>query len=94
MLVHFFIDRPIFSSVISIIITLVGALCLVSLPIAQYPEITPPSVMVTATYNGANASVMEETVAAPIEEQVNGAEDMLYEFHFFQQRRILPDCHF
>jgi len=77
-LVHFFIDRPIFSSVISIIITLVGALCLVSLPIAQYPEITPPSVMVTATYNGANASVMEETVAAPIEEQVNGAEDMLY----------------
>ncbi|WP_369404535.1 efflux RND transporter permease subunit [Salidesulfovibrio brasiliensis] len=78
MFVNFFIDRPIFASVISIVITLAGFLCLWNLPIAQYPEITPPSVVVSASYTGANAQVVEETVAAPIEEQVNGAEDMLY----------------
>lgn len=78
MFVNFFIDRPIFASVVSIVITLAGFLCLWNLPIAQYPEITPPSVVVSATYTGANAQVVEETVAAPIEEQVNGAEDMLY----------------
>ena len=77
-MVNFFIDRPIFSSVISIIITLVGLLSIFTLPIAQYPEIAPPTVQITAQYNGASAEVVEETVAAPIEEQVNGAQDMLY----------------
>ncbi|SDL50974.1 multidrug efflux pump [Maridesulfovibrio ferrireducens] len=77
-MVNFFIDRPIFSSVISIVITLVGLLSIFSLPIAQYPEIAPPSVQISTVYNGASADVVEQTVAAPIEEQVNGAQDMLY----------------
>ncbi len=75
---HFFIDRPIFAGVISIVITLVGAIALFTLPIAQYPEIAPPTVQVTANYPGANAKVVAETVATPIEQQVNGVEDMLY----------------
>ncbi|CCO23475.1 efflux RND transporter permease subunit [Maridesulfovibrio hydrothermalis] len=77
-MVNFFIDRPIFSSVISIIITLVGLLSIFTLPIAQYPEIAPPTVQISTVYNGASADVVEQTVAAPIEEQVNGAQDMLY----------------
>lgn len=77
-MVNFFIERPIFSCVISILITLVGLLSIFTLPVAQYPEIAPPTVQVTANYNGANAQVVEETVAAPIEEQVNGAQDMIY----------------
>jgi multidrug efflux pump len=75
---RFFIDRPIFASVLSIIITLAGGIALVSLPIAQYPEITPPTVEVSAVYPGANAQVVVDTVAAPIEQQVNGVEGMLY----------------
>ena len=75
---HFFIDRPIFASVISIIIVLVGGLALIGLPIAQYPEIAPPTVVVSATYPGANAKVVAETVATPIEQEVNGVEEMLY----------------
>ena len=78
MFVHFFIDRPVLSIVISILITLVGVIALVSLPVAQYPEISPPSVSVTTSYTGANAQVVEETVAAPIEQQINGAEEMMY----------------
>lgn len=77
-MVNFFIDRPIFSSVISIIITMVGLLSIFTLPIAQYPEIAPPTVQISTVYNGASADVVEQTVAAPIEEQVNGAQDMLY----------------
>ncbi|WP_320172052.1 multidrug efflux RND transporter permease subunit [Maridesulfovibrio sp.] len=77
-MVNFFIDRPIFSSVISIIITMVGLLSIFTLPIAQYPEIAPPTVQISTSYNGASADVVEQTVAAPIEEQVNGAQDMLY----------------
>jgi multidrug efflux pump subunit AcrB len=75
---RFFIDRPIFASVMSIIITLGGSIALFTLPIAQYPDITPPTVEVTAYYPGANAEVVAATVAAPIEQQVNGVENMLY----------------
>ncbi|SMF95188.1 multidrug efflux pump [Methylomagnum ishizawai] len=77
-LTHFFIDRPIFASVLSILIVLVGGLSLIGMPIAQYPEIAPPSVQIKATYPGANAEVLAETVATPIEQEVNGVEDMLY----------------
>src|ERR687887_1107438 len=75
---HFFIERPIFASVLSIVITLAGAVAALNLPLAQYPQITPPSINVTCTYPGANAHVVAESVAAPIEQQVNGVEDMLY----------------
>jgi len=75
---RFFIDRPIFAAVLSIVITLGGGIALVTLPITQYPEITPPTVEVSAVYPGANAIVVADTVAAPIEQQVNGVEDMMY----------------
>jgi multidrug efflux pump len=78
MIPHFFIDRPIFAAVLSIVITLTGALALLSLPIAQYPEISPPSVQVAISYPGASAEVVADTVAAPIEQQVNGVEGMFY----------------
>ncbi len=75
---HFFINRPIFASVLSIVITLAGGVAVVNLPVAQYPAITPPSIMVMCNYPGANAQVVADSVAAPIEQQVNGVEDMLY----------------
>src|SRR6187402_909724 len=78
MFTRFFIDRPIFASVLSIIVTLAGAVALTALPVEQYPPITPPTVVVSAVYPGANARVVADTVAAPIEQQVNGVEDMLY----------------
>ncbi|UVJ45391.1 multidrug efflux RND transporter permease subunit [Pseudomonas sp. LS1212] len=75
---HYCIDRPIFASVISIIITLAGAVAMVQLPVAQYPDITPPQITVAATYPGADAQVVANNVAAPIEQQVNGADNMIY----------------
>ena len=74
----FFINRPIFAAVISVMITLAGGIAVMLLPVAQYPEITPPTVQVTCTYPGASAKVVAETVAAPIEQQVIGVENMLY----------------
>jgi len=74
----FFINRPIFASVLSIVVVLAGAIALRSLPVAQYPDITPPTVEVSASYPGANAQVVADTVAAPIEQQVNGVEGMMY----------------
>ncbi len=75
---HFFIARPIFASVLSILIAIIGGVALLTLPIAQYPEITPPTVQVTTSYPGADAKTVAETVGAPIEQQVNGVENMLY----------------
>src|SRR6516165_3559216 len=75
---RFFINRPIFASVLSIVIVLAGSIALATLPIAQYPEIAPPTVEVSAYYPGANAQVVADTVAAPIEQQVNGVEGMMY----------------
>src|SRR3954467_3983568 len=75
---HYCIDRPIFASVISIVITLGGALTMFSLPVAQYPDITPPQITISATYPGASADVVANNVAAPIEQQVNGADRMIY----------------
>ena len=75
---HFFIDRPIFASVISIILTIVGAISYFTLPVSEYPEIAPPTVVVSALYPGATASVIAETVGAPLEQEINGIDDMLY----------------
>ncbi len=78
MLSRFFIDRPIFATVLSIVITLGGGVAVFSLPIAQYPPIVPPTIIVQCTYPGASAQVVAESVAAPIEQYVNGVEEMLY----------------
>jgi HAE1 family hydrophobic/amphiphilic exporter-1 len=75
---HFFIDRPIFACVVAILIVLFGLVSYPTLPVAQYPEIAPPTVTITASYPGATAETMAETIATPIEEQVNGVENMLY----------------
>src|SRR5262249_15569651 len=78
MISRFFIDRPIFATVLSIVITLVGGIALYFLPISQYPRITPPGVSISISYPGASAQTVADTVAAPIEQQVNGVEGMLY----------------
>ena len=78
MISHFFIDRPIFAGVLSVVIILIGGVAYVTLPIAQYPEVAPPTVQVNTTYPGASAKTVADTVAAPIELEVNGVERMLY----------------
>src|SRR5579864_3959785 len=78
MLARFFIDRPVLAWVISIVIVLLGTVAAVFLPLAEYPEVSPPTVRVTANYPRANAKVVADTVAAPIEQQVVGVENMLY----------------
>src|SRR5580704_13563291 len=78
MISRFFIDRPIFATVVSIIITLTGMIALLYMPIAQYPRITPPGVAITISYPGASAQEVADTVGAPIEQQVNGIDGMLY----------------
>ncbi len=75
---RFFVDRPVFAAVISIVIVLAGLVCIRILPVAQYPELTPPQVVVSATYPGASAETMTQTVAAPLEQQINGVENMIY----------------
>ncbi|HEY7385963.1 MAG TPA: efflux RND transporter permease subunit [Beijerinckiaceae bacterium] len=75
---RFFINRPVFASVLSIVIVLAGLMAMRALPIAQYPQIVPPEVVVTATYPGATAQTIAETVAAPLEQQINGVENMIY----------------
>src|SRR6202521_2379534 len=77
-MLNFFIERPVFSSVIALVMILVGGLAILGLPIAQYPQVIPPQVTVTTALPGANADVIAQSVAAPIEQQVNGAQDMLY----------------
>tara|TARA_R110001606_G_scaffold38358_1_gene107550 strand:+ start:30 stop:3206 length:3177 start_codon:yes stop_codon:yes gene_type:complete len=75
---HFFIDRPIFAAVLSILIVIFGIVAYPGLPVAQYPEIAPPTVIVSATFPGATSETLAETVAAPLEESINGVEDMIY----------------
>ena len=74
----FFIERPILANVIAIVTILLGAVCLYGLPVAQYPEITPPTIQVSTTYTGANAETVADTVGIPIEQAINGVENSIY----------------
>lgn len=75
---RFFVDRPIFATVLSVLIVIVGLIAYFTLPVSQYPEVTPPTVVVRASYPGANPETIAETVATPLEQEINGVEDMLY----------------
>ena len=77
---NFFIERPIFAAVSSIVIFVIGALAYFRLPLSEYPEVVPPTVVVRTTYPGANPTVIADTVASPLEQQINGVEGMLYMF--------------
>ncbi|HJQ60905.1 MAG TPA: multidrug efflux RND transporter permease subunit [Vineibacter sp.] len=86
---HFFVDRPIFASVVSIIIVLVGAIAYLRLPVTEYPEIAPPTISVTARYPGADTETLARTVATPIEQEINGVEGMLYMSSYATQDGVL-----
>ncbi len=75
---HFFIDRPIFATVLSVFVILLGGAAYFTLPVAQYPEIAPPTIVVSASYPGASAEVVSDTVSTPLEQEINGVENMLY----------------
>ena len=75
---HFFVDRPIFATVISLLLIIVGSIAYVELPVAQYPEIAPPTIVVRTSYPGADPQTIADTVSTPIEQEINGVEDMLY----------------
>ena len=75
---RFFVDKPIFAAVLSVIVFVAGLIAIFKLPISEYPDVVPPSVVVRAQYPGANPKVIAETVAAPLEEQINGVANMLY----------------
>ena len=75
---HFFVDRPIFASAVSVVMVVVGLIAYWTLPVSEYPEIAPPTIVVHATYPGANAETVAATVATPLEQEINGVEDMLY----------------
>ena len=87
----FFINRPIFATVLALLIVVAGLVALNILPVAQFPEITPPTVQVSAVYPGANAETVAQTVGLPIEQQVNGVDGMLYIFKFFLFGSIFSD---
>ena len=89
MISKFFIERPILANVIAIVMILIGGVSLFSLPVEQYPDVTPPTVQVTTSYPGASAKTVTDTVASPIEQQVNGVEDMLYMSSDLRQRRLV-----
>ena len=75
---RFFIDRPIFATVLALVIVIIGLIACYTLPIAEYPDITPPTIVVNARYPGASPQVIAETVATPLEQEINGVERMLY----------------
>ena len=75
---HFFIERPIFATVLSVIVVLVGGITYFSLPVSQYPNVAPPTIVVRTAYPGATPDVISKTVATPIEQEMNGVDDMLY----------------
>src|SRR5579884_3559512 len=77
-MVNFFIGRPIFATVLALLMLLIGGICLFILPVSQYPQITPAQVQVTTTYTGADAQTVAETVTTPIEQQINGVKGMIY----------------
>src|SRR6185503_9822071 len=76
---HFFVDRPIFAAVVSIVTMVIGLVAYFNLPVAQYPQIAPPTINVRAVYPGANAETIAETVATPLEQAINGVEGMIYQ---------------
>lgn len=91
----FFIERPIFATVLALLFVVAGLVTLNILPVAQYPDITPPTVQVSAVYPGANAETVAQTVGIPIEQQVNGVDGMLlYEFQFLCIGRLFADSDF
>ncbi|MGH7892539.1 MAG: efflux RND transporter permease subunit, partial [Thermodesulfobacteriota bacterium] len=78
MVSRFFVDRPIFATVLSVLIVIVGLIAYFTLPVSQYPEVTPPTIVVRTSFPGANPEVIADTVATPLEQEINGVEDMLY----------------